>query len=422
MKVLWVSNSPIGPAAEILGEEYRGSSGGWITSEFDKLDKTGMTFSFLATLPGVKPGEILHKENGTGAVYCLHAPRLSGGVRPPKDLQELVQKVVDEIKPDLIQIWGTETWLSNAVARAETSAKKVIFIQGLIGVHQRYLGGYFKNNLCNRPFCRGGSLLTRAKAVLRNRTFRKQAAIEKETISLCGNVIVDSDFARSYCAGISENVRCYTRALLPNELFYQHDWSPDTCEKDTVFTIYGSNSEKGTQNLLWALSLLKRKHPRVKAVIPGPYRLDPEGKLLPNSRSAFQTTLYRMITALGLEENVVFPGRLSAQQMAETMEKCAAFANTSCMEVHALSLREAMVVGLPCVTSLCGSVGEYVRHGENGILYRYEEFEALAYQLDRVLSDRELAVRLSRGAKATFDTRVEGSLSLSEIYGALLAN
>ena len=33
MKVLWVSNSPIGPSADILGKEYQGSSGGWIQSE-----------------------------------------------------------------------------------------------------------------------------------------------------------------------------------------------------------------------------------------------------------------------------------------------------------------------------------------------------------------------------------------------------
>ena len=40
MRLLWISNSPIGPAAAILGEEYKGSSGGWIQSEYEALDKS----------------------------------------------------------------------------------------------------------------------------------------------------------------------------------------------------------------------------------------------------------------------------------------------------------------------------------------------------------------------------------------------
>ena len=43
MKVLWVSNSPIGPSAEILGKEYQGSSGGWIQSEYEALDKNALS-------------------------------------------------------------------------------------------------------------------------------------------------------------------------------------------------------------------------------------------------------------------------------------------------------------------------------------------------------------------------------------------
>lgn len=61
MKVLWVSNSPIGPSAEILGKEYQGSSGGWIQSEYEALDKTLYQMFFLSTLPLVKRGEVLLK-------------------------------------------------------------------------------------------------------------------------------------------------------------------------------------------------------------------------------------------------------------------------------------------------------------------------------------------------------------------------
>ena len=117
MKVLWVSNSPIGPSAEILGKEYQGSSGGWIQSEYEALDKTLYQMFFLSTLPLVKRGEVLHKKDEKGEVFCVNAPRLSYGIKTPEILQKNIQEIIDRIKPDIIQIWGTETWLSNSVSK-----------------------------------------------------------------------------------------------------------------------------------------------------------------------------------------------------------------------------------------------------------------------------------------------------------------
>lgn len=171
MKILWVSNSPIGPSAEILGKEYKGSSGGWIQSEYETLDKTRYQMFFLSTLPSVKRGNVLHRKNESGEVFCVNAPRLSYGINIPEILQNNVQEIVDEIKPDIIQIWGTETWLSNAVSKCITDAKKVIFIQGLIGVHKRYLGGYFENLKEDRKYLKGESLVCKLKQNFENGIF-----------------------------------------------------------------------------------------------------------------------------------------------------------------------------------------------------------------------------------------------------------
>ena len=37
MKVLWVSNSAIGPAATVLNRAYSGSSGGWIKTVYEEI-------------------------------------------------------------------------------------------------------------------------------------------------------------------------------------------------------------------------------------------------------------------------------------------------------------------------------------------------------------------------------------------------
>lgn len=420
MKILWVSNSPIGPAAMILGEEYKGSSGGWIQSEYEALGKVNNQMFFLSTLPSVKKGDVLHKKNELGEIFCVNAPRLSYGISTPDILQKNIQEIIDTVNPDIIQIWGTETWISNAVSKCKTYVPKIIFIQGLIGVHKRYLGGYFGNNKEDRKYIQGESLVCKLKAVLRKRNFIRQGEVEKETIANCKNVIVDSDFAKAYCSSISTEIICHYHALLPNNLFFQKRWTLETCIKHSIFTVYGSSAEKGTQNLLKAVAIVKRRYPDVKAIIPGGYQLDSEGKLLPSKSDSFQNVLFNMIADLHLEDNVEFTGRLNASQMAEKMEKCHVFVNPSCMEVHALSLRESMMVGLPSISAQCGSVAEYLQHKVNGLLYRYEEFETLAYYLEQLFSSDDLAKELSVSAVFALDKMRDESERLEEIYDQLM--
>lgn len=414
MKVLWVSNSPIGPAAKLLGEEYAGSSGGWIQSEYEQLDKSNIEFSFLTTLPSISKGDTLHKTGIEGELYCIHAPKICYGVYADAILQKNIQEVIDKVKPDIIQIWGTETWISNAVSRCKTKAMKFIFIQGLIGVHKRYIGGYFGRLKEDQEYFKGVGLYSKLKKVYREHQFIKQAEIEAETIKNCGNVIIDSNFAAAYCKSIEKKVTCYWHSLKPNSVFYRYKWDYNKCNKNTIFTVYGSSSEKGTQNLLKALAIVKKYIPDTHLIIPGPYQTDNGGKLLPSKKDEFQMVIYNMIKRLGLIDNISFPGRLAPEGMASTMSKANVFVNPSCMEVHALSLREALTVGLPCISSLCGSVGEYLHHGENGYLYRYEEYEVLAYYLLKVLRNPEQAINLSSNSISNINTRK--SQTLNSIY------
>lgn len=420
MRILWVSNSPIGPAAHILGEAYKGSSGGWIQSEYEALDKENVEFFALSTLPNVKKGEVLFRKNEIGEVYCVHAPKICSGVAAPRILRDNVQEIIKKIKPDIIQIWGTETWLSYEASKCETAAPKVIFIQGLLGIHRRYLGGYFGKLAEDKKFIKRTSLRVWAKTVYRNWSFLRQAEIEQKTIKNCKNIIADSDFAKAYCDSVSSSVRCFHRVLMPNMLFWKQSWKLERCQKHSIFTIFGSSPEKGTHNLLKAVAIVKRSFPDVLVNIPGIYDLDEKGALLPGDKGSFQNILYNMIQNFDLKTNVHFTGRLDAAQMARAMEKCHLFVNPSCMEVHALSLREAMVVGVPCISTQCGSVAEYLKHKDNGLLYRFEEYESLAYYINMIFQSDEMAKHLSQNARSAFKDMQKADLSLKKIYEDLL--
>lgn len=420
MKVLWVSNSPIGPAANILNETYNGTSGGWIQSEYEFLDKKDLEMSFLCFAANISKGDVLEKSNAIGKLYALRAPKIQNGIIPSAQLVKQVQDIISRVSPDIIHIWGTETCISNAVSKCSPNIPKVVFIQGILGVHKRYLGGYFdRKNYAD--YYKGIPLESKLRAWLRAKLFIRQAEIEKDTLNNCKNVIIDNDFSEAYCKFVSQEINCYYRVLEPNAVFEKHRWSFDKANKHQIFTVFAGSAEKGVQQLLFAVGMLKRKYPDIKVLIPGSYNLSAEHKLIPGKANAYETILINIIHKLGIDENVCFTGRLSPEEMAKYISKAHIFVNPSCMEVHALSLREAMSMGVPCITSLCGSTGSYVKHEKNGFVYRYEEYEVLAYYIDKLFSDNALSEKISRNAlDAVNEYQSEKKNSLREVYKKVL--
>lgn len=420
MKVLWVSNSPIGPAANILDETYSGTSGGWIESEYEFLDKRNLEMSFLCFAPNVSKGTVLEKSNAIGKLYALKVPKVQNGIIPSTGFVKQVQDIINKVMPDIIHIWGTETCISNAVSKCSPNIPKVIFIQGLLGVHRRYLGGYF-NRKNYAEYYKGVPLEGKLRAWLRTKLFIRQAEIEKDTLNNCGNVIIDNDFSEAYCKFVSPTINCYCRVLEPNAVFGNYRWSLDKANRHQIFTVFAGSAEKGVHQLLFAVGMLIRKYPDIKVLIPGSYNLSAEGELIPGKSNAYETILANIIHKLEIEENVRFTGRLSAAEMAQQISSSHLFVNPSCMEVHALSLREAMSMGVPCITSLCGSTGSYVKHEENGFVYRYEEYEMLAYYIDKLFSNNVLSEKISRDAlDAVVEYQRDKKISLREVYKKVL--
>lgn len=416
MKILWVSSVPIGPASKILNLPYSGTSGGWINSEYEKMNLEDNKMYFLTSTRNISEDYICNSWE-KGSAYCIKSPINSIGIKTPKKITKIIDKIIEDIKPDIIHIWGTESYISNAVSKSKYPCKKVVYIQGLIGMHIRYLGGYFKSK-DNKPFLKNSNIIS----LLRNEWIRyryyNQALIEKNTIINAGNVIIDSDFAKAYCESISNKINCHILQLEPNSIFYRYSWNLDDCERFSIFTIYGANFEKGLHQLVKAVNIVKKKYPKVKLIIPGYYPLDPNGLLKYNSKNSFINSLRQMIDIYELRENIKFVGKKTPREMAEQIAKANVYVNPSCMEVHALSLREAMAVGAPCISSMCGSVIEFMQHRQNGLIYRYEEFEVLAHYIIELFENDKLSTELSSKAKQSLKT--QNCKSLIDIYNGIL--
>lgn len=84
--------------------------------------------------------------------------------------------------------------------------------------------------------------------------------------------------------------------------------------------------------------------------------------------------------------------------MREVFEK-SCFLSASVLENSPNSVGEAMLLGVPVVSSNAGGVSSLLEGEKEGLLYPSEDENALAEQIMRIFSDEQLADRLSRAEK-----------------------
>lgn len=126
--------------------------------------------------------------------------------------------------------------------------------------------------------------------------------------------------------------------------------------------------------LLGAIKIISDEIPELKAVLVGTGSLENELRL--------------KVDTLNIQKNVEFAG--FQRDVFPWLFKSKIFVITSDSEGLPLALMEAMTVGLPCVVSDVGELGEIVINGENGYLVRERNAHAFAIYLRELVINTKL--------------------------------
>lgn len=140
---------------------------------------------------------------------------------------------------------------------------------------------------------------------------------------------------------------------------------------------------KGQHNLIMAVALLKDKHPNLTALLigDGPCRYKVE----------------EIAKKVGVYDRVVFAGRrFDIPEMLSAMDVyCLA---SIYGEFFPNSIVEAMAMGLPWIGSDIAGLAELTAEGKAGWVTPIGDVEALAVNLDRLISDPNLRIERGRAA------------------------
>ncbi len=393
-KILWVTNIPFGPMCEMLGEPNE-TSGSWLDAAYQAVkDEPGIELN-IATVSRIDK----RIEQKIGNTYFYILP---GGYPFEYDINSSSnyaewEYLAQHIKPKVLQIWGTEFTQGFLAQQCMSSVPTIIYMQGLLSsIAKHYNSGISTWDQINNITLR--DILKWDWIDKQRQNFKKRAETEMLMLRNADYVIVENNWCELHCIAIAPNIKAFKSNLSIKDVFFQTKWNEESMQKNTILCNASGYPIKGLHMLIKALNIVVRKYPNVLLKVPGensPFEMNFKQKLKINGYTNYIKSL---IEKYNLRNNIQFLGRLSSQEMANEMSNANVFAMVSSIENHSSTLIEALNVGVPAVASNVGGVSEYLTHGVNGLLYRFEEYEILAMHIMSILDSPNLARRLSHNA------------------------
>lgn len=133
---------------------------------------------------------------------------------------------------------------------------------------------------------------------------------------------------------------------------------------------------------------LAREFPGVRLLMVGPDKGD--GSLQKAQAHADR---------LGVRERVTFAGGVPKREVGEWLSRGDIFINTTSVDNTPVSVIEAMACGLCVVSTSVGGIPYLLEHEQDALLVPPGDAEAMAAAVRRILTDGELAARLSQNAR-----------------------
>jgi glycosyltransferase involved in cell wall biosynthesis len=398
MRVLWFLDSEPPMVRQRLGKTGLNEAS-WHGGLAEALSRSGaveLVVGCHASEPfapfnaeGVHYHEIGADHARTGAERVVERWR---GLRSPSVDLEKCRALVHETRPAVVHVHGTESALGLLAQHSE--APVITSIQGLLTIcrimDSRGLDRYLLRSLSPALFLRGSGY------VFQRLELRSWSARERRILAAAHNVIGRTRFDADVVRVLSPAARYHHCDEVLRPEFWDCAWQPCDAVPGRVFTTVRGYARKGIGTLLEALALLRdaaRRDPTAPDALP---HLHVAGGFV---TSEGERAVRRAIHALGLEDCVTLLGTLDALRVAGELTRAAVFALPSHIDNSPNSLAEAMLVGVPCVASAVGGVPSLARDGAEALLVQDGDPFALAGAMGRLLTDAELAARLSRAAR-----------------------
>ena len=418
MKVLWLCNIMLPVIAEKLGKPASNKEG-WLSGlaqqilmhQEENQIQLGICYPVdKQTQP--QKGEVL------GISYFEFQEDTARPENYDESMESKFQEILKEFQPDVIHCFGTEYPHTLAMTKAcEDKSKVLIGIQGLCYIYADRYFARLPKRIVNRYLFR--DFVKRDNIRIGREKFVKRGEYEKQALSLAGHITGRTDWDRAAAQECGPNARYHFMNETLRTNFYDAGWDYETCEPYSIFLSQGNYPIKGLHFMLQAMPEILKQYPQTKVYVAGDVITRYKSLMDKIKISSYGKYCLDLIKQSGLEDKVHFVGRLNATEMCERYVRSHVFVSPSSIENSPNSVGEAMLLGMPVVSSDVGGVANMLTHGKEGILYPYHQVDALADAVCQIFADKEKAVCMGQNARKHAQITHDGRTNyarLMEIY------
>lgn len=433
MRVLWLCNIMLPAFAKTVGMPFSNREG-WLTGCFHRLVeekvKSGSDENLIdlgVCIPVPDQFRDCRKEV-EGAVFYGYSENLNTPEIYDTKLEDRFAQILEDFKPDIVHIFGTEFPHTLAMVRAFRRPEKILIgIQGLCGaIADAYMADLPYKVQRRRTF---RDIVRKDSLREQQEKYRLRAQNEKEALRQTAHVTGRTTFDREGTSAINpdEAYHLMNETLRPE--FYQGRWDLNGAEKHSIFLAQGDYPLKGFHFVLQAMPHILREYPDTKLYVAGNSIIGNIGGVIPKKRfpefvwiTSYGLYLKKLISENHLENHVIMTGSLNADQMMTRYQKSHVYICPSVLENSPNSLCEAMLLGMPVIASNAGGIPDLVKNGEEGLLFPVGNTEELADAVCNLFTNDQFACRLGSAAHKEAVVRHNphtNYLRLLEIYHAI---
>ncbi len=301
-----------------------------------------------------------------------------------------IDTILNDFKPDVVHVFGTEHHYGKMLIG---KFDKVIFhIQGLIAPYSEV---FFPNGFSKLAVLRKSKLAD----IFRGLTFyhsyiniRNRGARETEIIKQWKYFTGRTDWDRNYVKLLNSKSTYFHCEELLRADFFTAQWQPlpipDAGQPIVIGTTINPNIYKGLDLIYKVVRILKDYNICWKIFgIAESYPVN--------------IMVKKMLHIKEAEPAMKFYEQVSAPQLIEELKTCHFFVHPSYIDNSPNSVCEAMLLGMPVLSSAVGGVNSLITHKENGFLFNpYDRYE-LAGLLLHLVNNYDTALAVAPKARET---------------------
>lgn len=407
MRVLWIGGFGLKSLNDNNTSGYNG--GGWLASLKKEIIKCsdvtlGIAFCKEHCFQKVVQDNIsyyvvpnYHKSRKDKYLDFIHIKDVTRDEIQWSHYENQLKMVIDDFKPDVIEIFGSEFYFSLA-ARVSKHIPTVLHFQGILSL---YIYIFLPPGISKWQYIMSGKGLRGKYNNFQYLAYWQRSAYrEKAVLKAVPHVIGRTDWDKQAIAVLNPNAKYHYGGEILRDVFYENK-ERTIPSKITISTTISFPTYKGYDVILKVANILKNE-----------LHLDFVWNVYGNINPDF---IEKQVGLRHEGVDVRLCGVASPTQLRDALLESTMYFHPSYTENSPNSVCEAQILGVPVVASRVGGTDSLVEHGKTGFLYPVTDPYIAAYYIMYLVDNPDVNIAIGKAAKQVATARHDKKKIVNEL-------